>query len=265
MHAWVLENRNNSSALGKFGIISNRRNYDSFLVRFHIPFPVYVILWNPQNHRTHVEVFFSKTMSHTTSCILCVFQAQVEKVRKAYPGNRMAKYFNADYFNSQTEANKEVLYRCVKTGIDNPDSSLGCYAMKVCNGAIVFQQFLTLAYLFLVLGKRGKKAMSRLPPPFYNQYLQPSDYETFSFFFDKVIRDYHGDASGKKIHETDWDISAIGDKGVLDVTKLGLPELSMRVRVGECCLRVTQPMLRIFRCLCCMEPLRPSHGLYATA
>ena len=35
------------------------------------------------------------------------------------------------------------------------------------------------------------------------------------------------------MHTTDWDISGVGENGVLDVTKLGLPQLSMRVRVGR--------------------------------
>ena len=35
------------------------------------------------------------------------------------------------------------------------------------------------------------------------------------------------------MHITDWDASEVGDNGVLDVTKLGLSELSMRVRVGR--------------------------------
>ena len=35
------------------------------------------------------------------------------------------------------------------------------------------------------------------------------------------------------LHVTDWDISGIGEAGVLDVTKLELSELSMRVRVGR--------------------------------
>jgi len=34
-------------------------------------------------------------------------------------------------------------------------------------------------------------------------------------------------------HESCWDASAIGENGVLDVTKLGLEQLSMRVRVGR--------------------------------
>jgi len=80
-----------------------------------------------------------------------------------------------------------VFYKCIKTGIDNPDSGLGCYAMTT------------------------------------------TDYTKFSGFFDKVIRDYHGDSSGMKKHETSWDT---GDANY-DVKKLGIEEISMRVRVGR--------------------------------
>jgi len=62
--------------------------------------------------------------------------------------------------------------------------------------------------------------------------MKPDDYTKYGFFFDRVIRDYHKAAADAK-HVTDWDASAVGDNGVLDVTKLGLDELSMRVRVGR--------------------------------
>mmetsp|Transcript_106272 Transcript_106272/g.183217 ORF Transcript_106272/g.183217 Transcript_106272/m.183217 type:complete len:311 (-) Transcript_106272:908-1840(-) len=62
--------------------------------------------------------------------------------------------------------------------------------------------------------------------------MKPADFETFAPFFDKIILDYH-QGSPSSVHVTDWDISRIGNKGVLDVTLLGLPELSMRVRVGR--------------------------------
>jgi len=62
--------------------------------------------------------------------------------------------------------------------------------------------------------------------------MKPSDYKDFGFFFDPVIRDYHSAAADAK-HVTDWDASKVGENGVLDVTKLGLEELSMRVRVGR--------------------------------
>jgi len=56
--------------------------------------------------------------------------------------------------------------------------------------------------------------------------MKPVDYKEFVFFFDPVIRDYHSAAADAK-HVTDWDASKVGDNGVLDVTKLGLAELSM--------------------------------------
>ena len=59
--------------------------------------------------------------------------------------------------------------------------------------------------------------------------MTPSDYHTFSGFFDKVIRDYHGDKSGCKKHVTDWTTAGKD----YDVGKLGQKELSMRVRVGR--------------------------------
>ena len=80
-----------------------------------------------------------------------------------------------------------VFYKIVKTGIDNPDSSLGCYAMS------------------------------------------PLDYSKYGGFFDKVIRDYHGDETGDKKHITDWNVEGAD----YDVKKLGQEELSMRVRVGR--------------------------------
>lgn len=80
-----------------------------------------------------------------------------------------------------------TFYKCIKTGLDNPDSGLGCYAMT------------------------------------------PKDYSKFGAFFDKVIRDYHGDESGDKKHITDWNV----DDADYDVKKLGQDELSMRVRVGR--------------------------------
>jgi creatine kinase len=80
-----------------------------------------------------------------------------------------------------------TFYKCIKTGLDNPDSGLGCYAMT------------------------------------------PTDYSKFGAFFDKVIREYHGDESGNKKHITDWNVEDLD----YDVKKLGQDELSMRVRVGR--------------------------------
>jgi len=115
---------------------------------------------------------------------------KVEQVAAGNPENRCTKYLNRKLFDSFKPAQQAVLYRCCKTGIDNADSGLGCYAMT------------------------------------------PQDYGTFAKFFEPLIRDYHGAAADAK-HITDWDASGVGEGGVLDVTKLGLKELSMRVRVGR--------------------------------
>ena len=112
------------------------------------------------------------------------------------PGNRCCKYLipylESDEGKALSDDDLMTFYCCVRTGIDNPDSGLGCYAQT------------------------------------------PADLEKYGGFFNKVIRDYHGDESGEKVHETNWDASGIGEGGVLDVRKLGFEsELSMRVRVGR--------------------------------
>ena len=98
--------------------------------------------------------------------------------------------FDFEYFATLDPGQQQRLLKCLKTGWENPDSGLGCYAMA------------------------------------------PSDYDEFAPFFDAVCQEYHK-ASADATHVTDWDASGVGDKGVLDVTKLGLSELSMRVRVGR--------------------------------
>lgn len=114
----------------------------------------------------------------------------IAKIKKENPGNRAMKYFDQEYFESLNHEDQARFIQIIRTGFENPDSGVGCYAMR------------------------------------------PDDYEKFGPFFDKVIRDYHG-ASADAVHVTDWDASNVGDNGVLDVSKLGLPELSMRVRVGR--------------------------------
>jgi len=57
------------------------------------------------------------------------FFTTLDKVKKEHPGNLAAKYMTKDLFLGVPEASRQTLYQCVKTGIENPDSSLGCYAM----------------------------------------------------------------------------------------------------------------------------------------
>ena len=83
--------------------------------------------------------------------------------------------------------------RCMRSGIENPDSNMGCYAC------------------------------------------QPEDYDRFKPFFSKVIADYHGVSVDAK-HVNNWDLDSVEglpEGGKLDLEALGLPALSMRVRVGR--------------------------------
>lgn len=93
-----------------------------------------------------------------------------------------------------TETQQQRILWCINSGVANPDSQVGCYAMN------------------------------------------PNDYEEFKPFFKKVLEKYHKVNLDEKHHVTNWDLSNIKDlpeDKLLDVSKLGLPQLSMRVRTGR--------------------------------
>ena len=55
-----------------------------------------------------------------------------EKIRAiavAHPGNLMARHFNPDYFDGLNETDKARVLQIIKSGLDNPDSQMGIYAM----------------------------------------------------------------------------------------------------------------------------------------
>ena len=120
--------------------------------------------------------------------------ATLLKIKENNPENIAAVVFDVDYFNSLDESLKLRLLKCVKSGIENPDSTVGCYAC------------------------------------------QPDDYDTFKPFFAKVLERYHNvDLSAKK-HVNNWSLDSVDGlpaDGKLDLTKLGLPALSIRVRTGR--------------------------------
>lgn len=124
------------------------------------------------------------------------FQADIEKInaiKVSHPGNRAIKFFDVNYFNSLSVEKKKQLLKIMRSGIENADSGMGCYAMN------------------------------------------PSDYDEFKPYLDPIIRNYHGVPAGKK-QVNNWNLKGIAGlpaDGKLDVTKLGLPALSMRVRVGR--------------------------------
>lgn len=55
--------------------------------------------------------------------------SKAEQIQQENPANRCAKYLSKDYFNGLDDEQKDRFWRCIKTGIDNPSSELGCYAM----------------------------------------------------------------------------------------------------------------------------------------
>ena len=120
--------------------------------------------------------------------------ATILKIKEANPENIAAVVFDVDYFNSLNKSQKVRLLKCVKSGIKNPDSTVGCYAC------------------------------------------QPDDYDIFKPFFAKVLERYHNvDLSAKK-HVNNWSLDSVDGlpaDGKLDLTKLGLPALSIRVRTGR--------------------------------
>eukprot|EP00916_Digyalum_oweni_P020368 GHVL01033920.1.p1 GENE.GHVL01033920.1~~GHVL01033920.1.p1 ORF type:complete len:384 (-),score=61.70 GHVL01033920.1:70-1221(-) len=118
---------------------------------------------------------------------------RVLSIKEVQKDNIMARHFDLSYFDSLNDEEKQDLLKVCESGISNPHSQMGCYAM------------------------------------------QPSDYDRFKPFFAKVICDYHKVPQNAK-HVNDWSldsISEISPSGVLDIESLGLPPLSMRVRVGR--------------------------------
>ena len=120
--------------------------------------------------------------------------AKISAIKVSHPNNLAMKHFSVDYFNSlATDEEKSGLLQCVNSGVENADSGMGCYAM------------------------------------------QPKDYDRFKPFFSKVLAEYHKVAEDAK-HANDWSLDGVDGlpaSGKLDLTALGLPELSMRVRTGR--------------------------------
>lgn len=54
----------------------------------------------------------------------------IAELKKTHPGNRMAKHFDSDYFNSLAEEEKRALLQCCRSGIVNASSEMGVYAMQ---------------------------------------------------------------------------------------------------------------------------------------
>ena len=109
------------------------------------------------------------------------------------PDNLTASLFSIQYFDTLGPAAQKTLAMCINSGAQNTDSGMGSYAMS------------------------------------------PTDYDNFGPFFSRVIAAYHKVPLGT-VHKTDWSLAGVEGlpaDGKLDLEKLGLPALSMRVRVGR--------------------------------
>lgn len=118
---------------------------------------------------------------------------RIAAIKSSHPGNLAIKHFDVDYYNSLDAKKQNGLLRCLSSGIANPDSGMGCYAM------------------------------------------QPADYDNYKPFFSKVLSEYHK-VTTDAFHVNNWSLDGVEglpEGGVLDLAALGLPELSMRVRVGR--------------------------------
>ena len=124
-------------------------------------------------------------------------QAAIDKInatKKSNPGNIMAYCFDEAYFNGLSAEHKQRLISCCNSGIENADSAMGCYAM------------------------------------------QPSDYDDFKPFFKPVLERYHNVNLDVKGHVNNWDLAGmegLPEDGKLDVSKFGVPALSMRIRTAR--------------------------------
>merc|ERR1719162_1495553 len=119
--------------------------------------------------------------------------AKIEANKVSNPDNLACKNFDVEYYNGLSDEEKPAFLMCVNSGVENADSGMGCYAM------------------------------------------QPADFDRFNPFFKKVLAQYHKVAEDAK-HVNSWSLEGVEglpEGGKLDLEALGLPELSMRVRVGR--------------------------------
>ena len=119
--------------------------------------------------------------------------AKIAALKTNWPDNIALQCFDPAYFKTLSDDLKVRLLRCLNSGIENPDSEMGCYAC------------------------------------------QPSDYDDLKPFFSKVLARYHKVPEDAR-HVNSWslrDVDGLPEDGVLDIALLGLPALSMRVRIGR--------------------------------
>jgi len=55
---------------------------------------------------------------------------KIKAIKQTHPGNLMARHFDAEYFLSLDEHARQTLAKIIASGVENPDSQMGAYAMN---------------------------------------------------------------------------------------------------------------------------------------
>jgi len=118
----------------------------------------------------------------------------IEQIKKDNPKNIMAACFDRSYYDSLTDEQKPRFVECLNSGIGNPGSEMGCYAMRP-NDYDEFKPFF-------------KKALAT-----YHKV----DLEKKSHVNDWNLKG----------------VAGLPADGVLDVSRFGLAPLSMRIRTAR--------------------------------
>jgi len=122
------------------------------------------------------------------------YLAKIEELKVTHPDNIAVACFSREYYDGLEPNLQNRLLKCLASGIVNPESSMGCYANH------------------------------------------PDDYDTFTPFFELALSKYHKVDLTLKKHVNNWSLEGLPGlpaNGNLDLSALGLPPLSMRVRTGR--------------------------------
>lgn len=119
---------------------------------------------------------------------------KINQIKKDQPDNIMAASFDETYFKSLSEADQKELLRCCNSGIQNPESCMGCYAMNPTD----YDKF----------------------SPFFKPALEK--YHKVDLSAKKHVNDWNLEG-----------IEGLPANGQLDVSEFGLSALSMRIRTAR--------------------------------
>lgn len=120
--------------------------------------------------------------------------AKIEAIKKSNPGNIAMSVFNIEWFKSLDEKYRNQLLRICNSGIENPDSEMGCYAMNPTD----YERF----------KKFFKPALEKYHKVDLSQNKHVNNWDLAS-------------------------VAGIPANGKLDVSAFGLGPLSMRIRTGR--------------------------------